>query len=61
MQVRNSWGSAWGEEGYIRLKREAEPGCGTDTTTTGRQHLGVSLWLGRLHQTEEGVRARLWY
>jgi hypothetical protein len=43
MQVRNSWGSAWGEEGYIRLKRESEPGCGTDTTTTGRQQLGVSL------------------
>lgn len=33
--VRNSWGSSWGEEGYIRLKREAEPGCGLDTTTDG--------------------------
>ena len=28
--VRNSWGSAWGEDGYIRLKREAEIICGTN-------------------------------
>lgn len=33
--VRNSWGSSWGEEGFIRLLREASPGCGTDTTTSG--------------------------
>jgi cathepsin L len=31
--VRNSWGSGWGEQGYIRLKRD-ETGntCGTDFT-----------------------------
>jgi len=28
--VRNSWGSGWGESGYIRLKREATPRCGVD-------------------------------
>jgi len=33
--VRNSWGSAWGESGYIRLLRESEPGCGVDSTTSG--------------------------
>jgi len=29
--VRNSWGSGWGESGYIRLKRSANPTCGIDT------------------------------
>jgi len=30
--VRNSWGPAWGEMGYIRLKRSSVIQCGTDTT-----------------------------
>jgi len=30
--VRNSWGANWGEHGYIRLLREAELTCGTDST-----------------------------
>jgi len=32
--VRNSWGSGWGESGYIRLKRfgEGNEPCGTDST-----------------------------
>jgi len=29
--VRNSWGPAWGETGYIRLKRSTEIQCGIDT------------------------------
>jgi len=29
--VRNSWGSDWGENGYIRLARPAQPTCGVDT------------------------------
>jgi len=30
--VRNSWSPQWGEEGYIRIKRENPFGCGTDIT-----------------------------
>merc|ERR1711973_730028 len=30
--VRNSWGSSWGEDGFIRLKRESTMECGTDST-----------------------------
>ena len=30
--VRNSWGPEWGENGFIRLKRESEAICGTDST-----------------------------
>merc|ERR1712080_351955 len=27
--VRNSWGRGWGEDGYIRLARDAKAQCGT--------------------------------
>jgi len=30
--VRNSWGSGWGEGGYIKLQRQSEAQCGTDST-----------------------------
>merc|ERR1711929_15388 len=30
--VRNRWGTGWGEGGYIRLARDAEAQCGTDST-----------------------------
>merc|ERR1719190_116285 len=30
--VRNSWGSSWGEQGYIRLQRDDEALCGTDSS-----------------------------
>jgi len=30
--VRNSWSDAWGEDGYIRLAKQAQPECGTDST-----------------------------
>jgi len=30
--VRNSWGTGYGESGYIRLKRYATPPCGQDKT-----------------------------
>ena len=29
--ARNSWGEGWGENGYIRMKRESNPPCGTGT------------------------------
>lgn len=30
--IRNSWGTKFGENGYIRLKRESEAKCGVDST-----------------------------
>ena len=33
--VRNSWGVDWGEEGYIRLKRQDEVQCGLNTFPLG--------------------------
>ena len=30
--VRNSWGTNWGENGYIRLDRSSVPQCGLDVT-----------------------------
>ena len=30
--IRNSWSEFWGEDGYIRLRRESNPPCGTDST-----------------------------
>jgi len=30
--VRNSWSPAWGEDGYIRLNRSPNEGCGIDLT-----------------------------
>jgi cathepsin L len=30
--IRNSWGTGYGENGYIRLARESEVVCGIDHT-----------------------------
>lgn len=30
--IRNSWGTGYGENGYIRLARESEVTCGVDST-----------------------------
>jgi len=65
--VRNSWGSGWGESGYIRMLREANPGCGTDTTTSGHVCAGgpgndvlhVCGMCGMLFETSYPLGAKL--
>jgi cathepsin L len=65
--VRNSWGARWGEEGYIRMKREANPQCGTDSTTTGHvceggpgmDSLHVCGMCGMLFETSYPLGAKL--
>ena len=32
--ARNSWGTGWGEEGFMKLKRETNPPCGEGELAT---------------------------
>ena len=32
--ARNSWGTGWGEEGFMKLKRETNPPCGEGEMAT---------------------------
>jgi len=67
--VRNSWGSRWGEQGYIRLIREPELTCGTDSTPmdglaceggpgTDEQH--VCGMCGILYDSSYPLGAKAW-
>jgi len=67
--VRNSWGAMWGEHGYIRLQRESELTCGSDSTPMdgtacvggpGSDHQTVCGMCGILYDMSYPLGARQW-
>ncbi len=40
--VKNSWGTKWGIDGYIKMARNTDNNCGTATQS---QYIQLSSWL----------------